>query len=55
MWLVRANDKNHTKATIIILVVYKDLLSGRKYSETHAVKIIKLITKLSKIINLKLN
>jgi len=44
MRLVRANEKNHTKATTIMLVVYKDLLSGSKYGDTHAVKIIILIT-----------
>ena len=44
MRLVRANDKNHTKATIIMLVFYKDLLSASKYADTDAVKIIILIT-----------
>jgi len=43
MRLVRANDKNHTKATIDMLVFYKDLLSASKYADTHAVKIIILI------------
>jgi len=37
---VRGNDKNHTKATINMLVFYRDLLSGSKYGDTHAVKII---------------
>jgi len=40
---VRANDKNHTKASIIMLVFYRDLFSGSKYGDTHAVNII-LIT-----------
>ena len=44
MRLVRANDKNHKKATVTMLVFFKDLLSGRKYCDTHAVKIIILIT-----------
>jgi len=44
MRLVRANGTNHRKATIVMLVFYKDLLPGRKYRDTHAVKIIVLIT-----------
>jgi len=36
MRLVRANDKNHTKATIIMLVYYKKPLSASKYGDTHA-------------------
>ena len=39
---VRANDKNHTKATINMLVYYKGLLSGSKYGDNHAVKIVTL-------------
>jgi hypothetical protein len=38
MGLVRANDKNNTKATTIPLVFYMDLLPGSKYGDTHAVK-----------------
>jgi hypothetical protein len=44
MRLVRANDKNHTKVTIIMLGIYRDLLSGIKYGDNHAVKIIILRT-----------
>jgi hypothetical protein len=43
MRLVRANGKNNTKATII-LVVFLRTLSGSKYGDTGAVKIIILIT-----------
>ena len=44
MRLVRANEKSRTKATIIMLVFYKDLLSGSKYGDAHAVKILILLT-----------
>jgi len=43
MRLVRANNKNLMKETIVMLVIYKDLLSESKYADTHAVKIIILI------------
>jgi hypothetical protein len=42
--LVRANDKNNSKANIILFVLFKDLLSGSKYGDTRAEKIIILIT-----------
>jgi hypothetical protein len=44
MRLVRANGKSNTKATIMLGAFNKDLLSGIKYGDTHAVKIIILIT-----------
>jgi hypothetical protein len=43
MRLVRANGKSNTKAAIILVAFYKDLLSGNKYADTHAVEIIILI------------
>ena len=44
MRLVRAKGTNHRKATIVMLLFYKDLLSRRKYGDNRAVKIIILIT-----------
>jgi hypothetical protein len=44
MRLVRTNENNNTKATIILVAFYKELLSGSKYGDSTAVKIIILIT-----------
>jgi hypothetical protein len=44
MRLVSANDKNNSKANIILFVLFKDLLSGSKYGDTREEKKIILIT-----------
>jgi len=36
--MVCTNDKNNSKAIIILLVFYKDLLSGSKHGDTYVVK-----------------